>query len=296
MAKMGQRLPLTALRTFEAAARLQSFKQAAIELCVTPTTVSNQIRQLERDWDVLLFERKTRQLLLTDTGRSLSRVVSRAFDNISAEIDRSINIAKKVVTLAIGPAFGSRWLIPRLDLFRRNNAGIELILHHSPRISDAGGLSTDIAVDWGTGDWGGLDVTHLLDIVYAPVLSPALARSKGAIKEPQDILDLPILHQHDRSEWLAWFEMAGITNPDIADDTIIVDSNVITQAALDGQGITLGIFPFIQNEVDAGRLLRPFNIDYKPRRAYYLLTMPGARRKPEVDIVCRWLERETKFA
>ena len=90
------RLPLTALRTFEVAARLQSFKRAAEELCVTPTTVSNQIRKLERDWKTALFERKTRQLLLTDAGRSLSRVVSQAFDDISAEIENNINVTKKL--------------------------------------------------------------------------------------------------------------------------------------------------------------------------------------------------------
>ena len=76
------RLPLTALRSFEAAARLLSFKGAAEELRVTPTSVSNQIRQLERDWGCQLFVRKTRKVLLTDAGRSLARVVSRAFDDI----------------------------------------------------------------------------------------------------------------------------------------------------------------------------------------------------------------------
>ena len=286
------RLPLTALRTFEVAARLQSFKRAAEELCVTPTTVSNQIRQLERDWNTALFERKTRQLLLTDAGRSLSRVVSQAFDDISAEIENNINVTKKTVTLAIGPAFGSRWLIPRLNQFRRNNPNIELILHHSPRIIDARELRTDIAVDWGYGSWLGLEATHLLDIVYAPVLSPALIEKQGAIKHAGDILKFPIIHQSDRSEWLAWFALAGISDVVINDETIISDSNVIAQAAMDGQGAALGIFPLIQNEVDAGRLIRPLDTNLKPKRAYYLLTRPGAGKKAEVEIVCRWLENE----
>lgn len=108
-----QCLPLTALRTFEAAARRMSFKDAAEELCVSPTTVSNQIRQLERDWGCLLFVRKTRQVVLTDAGRSLAWVLSRAFDDIRTEIESHVETPRKSVTLAVGPIFGSRWLIPR---------------------------------------------------------------------------------------------------------------------------------------------------------------------------------------
>ena len=72
-----QRLPLNALRTFESAARLLSFKAAAEELCVTPQSVSSQIRQLEAEWGVLLFTRRPRQISLTDAGRSLAQVVNR---------------------------------------------------------------------------------------------------------------------------------------------------------------------------------------------------------------------------
>lgn len=142
-----QRLPLTALRTFEAAARRLSFKGAAEELCVSPTTVSNQIRQLERDWGCLLFLRKTRQVVLTDAGRSLAGVLSRAFDDIRTEIEGHIEVSRKAVTLAVGPIFGSRWLIPRLNRFRRQHPKIELVLHHSPRIISAEGMQTAIAVD-----------------------------------------------------------------------------------------------------------------------------------------------------
>lgn len=77
------------------AARLQSFKLAAQELSVTPTTVSNQIRKLERDWGCQLFIRKTRQLVLTEVGRSLAQTVNRAFGDIKAEIEAHVTMAKK---------------------------------------------------------------------------------------------------------------------------------------------------------------------------------------------------------
>ena len=286
------RLPLNALRIFEVAARLQSFKQAADELSVTPTTVSNQIRQLEREWNIPLFERRTRQLLLTEPGRELSRVVSRAFDDIRVEVDAIVGITRKVVNLAVGPIFGSRWLIPRLSRFRRQHPDIELILHHSPRISSVDEMKTDIAIDWGDGAWRDLEFTHLFDIVYAPVVSPTVIDKTGDDWQVTDLLEYPIIHQYDRSEWLTWFKLAGIDNPVFEDETIITDSNVVTQAAIDGQGVALGIFPFIQGEVDSGRLLRPFKVDLTPHRAYHLLTRVGARQRVEIASVCNWLISE----
>lgn len=286
------RLPLTALRTFEAAARLQSFKDAAEELCVSATTVSNQIRALERDWGCLLFERRTRQVVLTDTGRALARVVQDAFAAIQAGIEAHVGAARQPVTLALGPIFAARWLGPRLTRFHQAAPQIELILHHGPRISGAATMTTDIAVDWGHGDWAGLEARKLFEIRYAPVLSPALAARHGGLERPADLARYPAIHQHDRSEWAAWLALAGVPGLRFAEETVIVDSNVVTQAAIDGQGVALGIFPFHAGEVETGRLMKPFDIDLAPTRAYHLLTRPGGRRRPEVATVCDWLEAE----
>ncbi len=294
MRKSHRRLPLTALRTFEAAARRESFKDAAEELNVSRTTVSNQIRQLEREWGLKLFIRKTRQVILTDEGRSLSRVISQAFDAISNEIDRHAAISRKRVSLAVGPIFGSRWLTPRLERFRKANPDIELVVHHGPRITGVGNLADSIAVDWGHGDWAGLEADWLLEIRYAPVLSPALVKDRGGVTSPEDLCRFPVLHQHDRTEWNAWLALAGVQDLEFNGETVIEDANVVTQAAIDGQGVALGVFPFIQNEVDSGRLLRPFDIDLAPTRAFYVLTRPGARRTPEIAAVCDWLFEEAK--
>jgi LysR family glycine cleavage system transcriptional activator len=67
-----------------------------------------------------------------------------------------------------------------------------------------------------------------------------------------------------------------------------------TQAALDGQGVVLGTFPFVADEVAAGRLLKPFEIELAPTRRYYILTRPGSRRRPEIEAVCDWLHKEAR--
>lgn len=292
MQRNRQRLPLTALRTFEVAARRLSFKDAADELCVSATTVSNQIRQLERDWNCLLFVRKTRQVVLTDKGQTLARVLTSAFDDIHSAIESHLPQSRKVVTLAVGPIFASRWLIPRLHRFRQKHPDIELVLHNSPRISGASELAVTAAVDWGTGEWAGLDVHPLFGVTYSPVLSPALLERFGNLDQPSDLIRFPVIHQYDRSEWQTWLSAVGLPNLMPLNETTIVDSNVVLQAAIDGQAVVLGSFPLVDKEIADGRLLRPFSTDIWPQRSFHLLTKPGTKELPELLAVCNWLEAE----
>ncbi len=292
MRRLPQKLPLTALRTFEVAARRLSFKDAAEELCVSATTVSNQIRQLESDWDCKLFIRKTRAVVLTDEGRSLSHVVTRAFGDIRAEIDVHMNRTRKIVRLAVGPIFGARWLSPRLAKFQAAQRNIQLMVQHSPRITDAAMMDANLAVDWGDGNWSGLECRHLLDITYSPVLSSELLKSLGGLKAPEDLVRYPIIHQRNRSEWTAWFELAGCSDLPTPDGVTITDTNIVTQAAMDGQGVSLGIFPLMQPDVDANRLIKPFDIDLVPGRSFYLLAKPNSVRNTEVSTVMNWLLAE----
>lgn len=289
MFRKPRNLPLTALRTFEVAARRLSFKDAADELCVSATTVSNQIRQLEADWNCKLFIRQTRAVVLTDEGRSLSQVVTRAFDDIRAEVESHMNPAFKTVTLAVGPIFGSRWLVPRLAKFRTAYPRIELVLHESPRITDAAMMTSHLAVDWGTGDWSGLNSQKLLDITYSPVVRADLVDACGGVKEPSDLARIPLIHQRDKSEWSAWFKLAGVTDLQPVAETTIRDSNLVLQAVLDGQGAALGVFPFVKNDVETTRLLKPFDIDLIPQRSFYLLSRPSSPRTREVSNVQNWL-------
>ena len=285
-------LPLAALRTFESAARHLSFKQAAEELCVSATTVSNQIRRLEQELGCKLFIRRTRAVVLTDAGRSLSRVLSRSLEDIRLEVETHMRARRKSVSLAVGPIFGSRWMIPRLDRFGEDLPGIDIELRNSPRITDASMMTADIAIDWGIGQWVGLENTPLFEIVYSPVLSPALAERLGMPTCPEEVARFPVIHQQDRHEWQEWLKVAGRVGMPLTDKATIVDTNVVIQAAIAGQGMALGIFPFCQSEVDSGRLIKPFDIDLTPTRSFHLLTRPGARQRREIDEVCKWMIKE----
>lgn len=287
-----RRLPLTALRTFEAAARHLSFKQAADELCVSATTVSNQIRQLEKDWNCKLFHRHTRAVSLTEKGQSLATVLTSAFTDIRGEIDKNIAPRRQTVTIAVGPIFGSRWLAPRLARFARLHPGIELVVHHGTRINSADQLHTDLAVDWGVGKWRNLHSVRLMEIRYSPIISPELARDSGALTTPADLTDLTIIHQHDRSEWENWFALAGYPEAAPENEMIIVDSNMVQRTVKDGQGVALGVFPFMDPEVKNGQLIKPFDIDLAPDRAFHLLAKQETLANKAVQTVWNWIKSE----
>lgn len=290
--KSPKRLPLTALRTFEAAARLESFKDAAEELGVSATTVSNQIRMLERDWGCQLFVRMTRQVVLTEIGHSLGRVVRQSFDSIAQEIEFHIAAKRQSVSMAVGSIFGARWLMPRLTAFRQDLPKIDLVLRRGRRITSPNDMPAAIVVDWGAGDWSGLDIEPLMKIRYSPVIAPSLVGGRKSLKSPYELSRFPAIHQQDRSEWRAWLNAAGVGDLAFQDETIIEDSNVALQAAVMEQGVALGIFPFIQDDIDRGLLKKPFAQEIVPEKSYYILTRPGARQRREIAAVCNWLRQQ----
>ena len=289
------RLPLTALRTFEAAARLLSFKDAADELHVSATTVSNQIRKLERDWNCKLFIRKTRSVILTDTGRSLSTVVSKSFGQIRQEIETHISESKRSLKVAVGPIFG-RWIIPKINKFQKKYPEIDLVIENSPRITNAEMMNSDIQVDWGEPDsWIGLNSTFLMEVTYSPVLSPKILNNFDLPKTAHDLIDLTLIHQYDYSEWSAWMRLNGESELNVESGIIIIDSNVALQAAINGAGVALGSFPFVEPEVASGILIKPFDIDLVPSRSYYILTKPQANPNPDILVFIDWLKEEISY-
>ena len=289
------RLPLTALRTFEAAARLLSFKDAADELNVSATTVSNQIRKLERDWNCKLFIRKTRAVVLTDAGRSLSGVVSLSFGQIKTEIESHIGQSKRSLRIGMGPIFG-RWIIPKIKSFQRKFPNIDLVFEQSQRITNSEMMTSDIQIDWGEPDsWFGLNSDFLMNVTYSPIVSPKLLAEKNVSLNdisPTELLNFNIIHQYDFSEWKAWVGLSGFHELNVETGITIMDSNVALQAAIDSGGIALGSFPFVDPEVMAGTLVKLFDIDLQPTRAYHILIKQHTNPNPDILLFVSWLKEQ----
>lgn len=280
-----------ALRSFEAAARHLSFKRAAEELYVTPTAVSHQVKALESALDCRLFERRARQVELTRQGHELFTTLRHAFDEIDETVARiQSQGARDVVTLGLGPIIGTRWLAPRLGDFWKKHRDIDLRLHHTAFPMRHSSDVFDLAIAWGDGRWPGMQVKPFIQIRVTPVLAPSLRRPS----RERDLLDYPLIHERDRRGWLQWFGAAGIDAPVAALGTEIDDANLVLQTALDGQGVALGILPFVEDDLEAGRLIRPFALAVDPGQAYYLIYRKARLQRPAVKQVRDWLRKQIR--
>ena len=287
------RLPLTALRAFDAAARSLSFKEAAAELGVTPASVSNQIRQLEKSWSCLLFVRKTRQLELTPQGHALFAVVAQAFSGLCQGIEAlgftGFSAGVKQISLAVGPLFGARWLAPRLGHWYAQHPQFVLALRQGEPIHQAQQLQTTAAIAWGDGHWPGLHSQRLLDCWFAPVLSPSLLEKHAGLTVAADLARYPVVHQQTRTDWSAWMAQADAGSVRFLRETVMADANMAIQAAIEGQGVALGVFPLVQGDIDAGRLVCPLDQPLRTADSYYLLTRPEDQHRREVQAMATWM-------
>jgi LysR family glycine cleavage system transcriptional activator len=210
-AKMRRSLPpLNALRSFDAAARHQSFTHAAEELCVTQGAVSHQIKALERELGVQLFKRRRNGLVITDAGRDYLAVVHDVFDRLELGTDRLLQRQRSgAITVSTSPDFAAKWLVARLGHFAEALPEIELRLSATMHHVDFAREDVDIAIRHGNGNWPGLDAVNLTAEELFPVCSPSTVTKHGGIHKPEDVLRFPLLHLDDRLDWSRWLEAAG---------------------------------------------------------------------------------------
>jgi len=282
---MARRLPpLNALRTFEAGARHLSFTKAAGELHVTQAAVSHQVKLLEEDLGVSLFRRMTRKLALTEEGRALMRVAGEALDAIAGEAARLREApGGRTLSLSLIPTFGVKWLAQRLGRFWAQHPEIELRLHHSIHRADFARDDVDAAVRWGGGAWPGVEAVYLMRAGLVPVCSPALLEGAYPLCAPADLRHHTLLHHDDFVEWTQWLALAGAHDVEARRGPVIDDPSILHQAAIDGQGVALESENLIRADLEAGCLVKPFDIDLDRDNAYYLVAPPRAFERPNVQ-------------
>ena len=179
---MPRRLPsLNAVRAFEAAARYESFTRAAEELCVTQGAVSHQVKALEAELGLKLFNRERQRLVITEAGRDYLNVVRDAFDRIAIGTERLLQRQSSgVLTVSTSPDFAAKWLVHRLGRFAEAYPEIELRVSATLHHVDFAREDIDLAVRHGDGHWPGLDVDAALQRGAVPGLQPAARHRRTA--------------------------------------------------------------------------------------------------------------------
>ncbi len=290
--------PLRALRAFEAAARHLSFARAAEELDVTPGAISHQIKTLE-DWvGAPLFHRLTRALRLTEAGTSALPHLTEGFDKLAT--GSAYMRAKRddgTLTISVSPGFGSLWLVPRLNSFRRRHPDIELRIDGTDRLVNLARGEADVAIRYGPGGYDDVRCDRLFAMRATPVCSPDLLRGHRALKSPQDLKHHTLLHiewKEDEGSWRTWLLAAGAHDVDPFQGPRFTKEEMAIRAALDGEGIALIGDRMAADHFVSGRLIRPFDASLSTPLvfAYYLLRPKGGEDEPKVARFRTWLLEE----
>ena len=288
--------PLNALRAFEAAARLLSFTRAADELAVTQAAISHQVKSLEEWLGVLLFQRLPRRLALTDSGRELLETIRDAFDRIEVGVARARrNDGGGPLTVTVVPSFAAKWLVPRLGRFQAQHPDIEVRIAADTRLTrfDDG---VDVAIRAGRGHWPDLVCERLMSEELYPVCSPRLLAGPVRLVEPDDLRHHTLLHDDFEHDWRMWLQAAGVSGVDWRRGPRFSDSSMVVQAAVEGQGIALARSALAQEDLKAGRLVRPFRIDLASDLAYYIVCPPSHIGRQKVRAFRDWLMKEAVAA
>lgn len=292
---MSSRLPpLSALRAFEAAARHLSFTRAAEELAMTQAAVSYQIKVLEERVGSALFVRRPRQVLLTETGQALAIASTDAFRKI-AEAYETARTGQGTLSISTIPTFAANWLALHLGAFQMDNPRIAVRIETSDLLADLARDNIDVAIRSSSiGQWAGLDSHFLFHETFTPMLSPALAASIGGVREPADLLRLPIVDAGD-PWWTTWFGLAGV---DAASALATRPRSQFGSQSYEGRAVVAGLGVGIltpamfTQELAAGSLIQPFDILGHDNHSYWLVHQSARRNVPKIRAFREWLLAE----
>lgn len=281
--------PFPALRAFEAVGRLQSFRLAAEELCISQSAVSYHVKTLEDATGAQLFERRPRGIQFTPAGQAYWRSVADALRRLRrATAALQPAPGAQAVRLSVLPSFASGWLLPRLAAFHAARPDIHVALDPRLELADLDGGEVDLAIRYGHGRWPGVKSRLLLPEQLAPVASPALLKRGPPIRRPRDVAAHTLLHVSRRDEWEQW---ARATGADVAAARTqhLTEYGIVLQAALDGLGVAMGRRLLVAERLAAGRLVAPLADWVAPPQLGYWLCR--GRRAPgkAAQAVMDWL-------
>lgn len=285
-------------------ARNLSFTRAAEELNVTPAAVKQLVNKLENTLGVSLIRRDGKSLYLTEAGRlghanltdGLSQL-SLAVDQMKPEVNRSR------LTISSEPCFAAAWLVPRLNQFREIHNNVDVLVDSSLRLVDLDRGDADVAIRYGVADHGHLESFRLFEDKVFLACSPKLVEGPPRLKELADLSRATFLHwdlsdvpwAQSTAEWFSfsnWLNLVGASEVKAAQNLYFSDYNQAVQAAIAGQGVVLGSWPILRDNVDAGLLVTPFNELITTDIGYDLVMTERAQNLPRVEQFKSWLLAE----
>ena len=284
--------PLKSLLAFSAASRTNNFSQAAEQLCITQSAVSHQIKALEAELGLPLFQRHHRAVSLTAEGDELYSVLARGFSQAASTLERLRNRdSEPHVTIAANTAFASMWLMSRISAFWIEHP--DFLINHriSDNTQDFRHSEVDISIRYGSGRWPDEEARLLFHDEIFPVCSPGFAAGLGN-PAAGDIPELPLIRidhsDRDWTDWTEWLELAGISH-DRLQGRIFNNYAIAIQAAEEGHGIALGWGRLVKPLLDQGRLQRLGEVSVPAPGAYYITWNSQRELSEQAHMLSDWL-------
>jgi LysR family glycine cleavage system transcriptional activator len=282
--------PLNELAAFEAIARHLSFTKASEELCLTPSAVSQRLRQLETHLGVQLIVRTRRSVQLTADGARYLDAVRDALSKLAQASDSlTENGTTPPLRVGVVPALASHWLIFRLGAFHRQFPGIDLDIQSAIGMAKIEAGEVDVAIRWGKGDWPGLEQVKLFPDELLAVCSSTYLKEAPTLRCPADLANAVLL-RNAIQPWKPWFEKAGLNWPEPVRGPSFNDSTLALQAAIESHGVALGRRLLVQHLLEQGCLVQLFGISAIIDEAFFVVYSRDSLRRPDVAAFIGWIK------
>ena len=293
--KNSTRASLRGLRTFCVAARYESFKAAADELFITSSAVSQQIKSLEEELDLQLFERGARELALTEDGRAFFEALSPLVEQIDTVVaDLKQSGARRSVRISVQPFFASEFFVPRLSEFTAMHPEINIQVGTSDEASEKLPADADLSIRLFSKPPVGARADLLFPLRMVAASSASFKKSVK-LKNKRIVSDFPlIVHDTRPKAWKEWSKFAGVELPGDAKVTRLDSMIAVVRAAEQGIGAALVPIPIADQWFLQGPIVRLFDEELVADISYYLVSREDKSANPAVDLLRRWiLERFT---
>jgi len=284
--------PLPALHTFLVTARCCNFTRAAELLHITQGAVSRQIAGLESHLGYALFQRQARGLSLTPQGRALFPRIEQVFALVQEAVEQ---VGGQPMALQLkAPTCVMRWLLPRLLQWHKERPDVQVELTNTVQHSvDFRREHFDAAVVFGKRPDDSLQVHHLFDEQLTPVCSRQLLDGPTPLKAVADLERHMLLHPtRDQRDWSHWLKAAGATLHNLGKGQHFDTLDLAMSVASQGSGVAIGDWALIGEDLDAGRLVMPFDLKVHTGAAYYLVLPAQPEASPQLIELVAWLQTQ----
>lgn len=239
-----------------------------------------------------LLNRVGTRVELTAQGLGYAADIRKALNAIAGSAGRHANHgASGAVTVSSTPGFASSWLSNHISAFSEAYPDVRLSIVTPRRLDDVSNPDVDVFIAFGNGNWPGMLVQLVGEVEFTPLCSPVLLNKIGGLAEPADVGKACLLHLGDYEDWDSWLALTGVEHDCRASSGIVFsDMNLVYAAAISAQGIAMGDTFICRTAMSSGQLVRPFDIDIKSKRSYYLVISEAKADSPPVMAFSAWLQ------